>query len=125
MALYGLDFAGGGLRALAELPHCREIAPGTDVEAVARVFDAVVKRGAGPRTIVLLDGYTQFAAAFERGLVTQLVATGALFVITSESAAAVPVALSRLIPRQLALQHPPGRAVLPGGIEAQCAIADR
>ena len=97
LILYGLDFGGGGLRPIAELPQCGSVIPGEDEERVERMF-AVLQRAlderraafaeAGvftlddfrrkqpetpmPRVLVLLDGYAAFAATYDRVTATAL-----------------------------------------------------
>jgi DNA segregation ATPase FtsK/SpoIIIE, S-DNA-T family len=89
--IYGLDFAGGGLRVLEALPHCGAAVPGENEDMVERLF-RMLKRALDdrkrlfaeigafavedfrerrpdtllPRLLVLLDGYAGFAATFER-----------------------------------------------------------
>jgi S-DNA-T family DNA segregation ATPase FtsK/SpoIIIE len=88
--VYGLDFAGHGLRPLEALPHCGAVIAGGDIERVERLFTVLRRRIDSrkealaehrvfsieelaqvsgqdvPRTLVLLDGYSNFLATFER-----------------------------------------------------------
>ncbi|MEH3052375.1 MAG: FtsK/SpoIIIE domain-containing protein, partial [Patulibacter minatonensis] len=89
--IYGLDFAGLGLRSLEALPHVGSIIPGDDAERLARLL-AVLRRSIDararqfasarvsdldaynrahpdaplPRLVVLLDSYGGFTDAYER-----------------------------------------------------------
>jgi S-DNA-T family DNA segregation ATPase FtsK/SpoIIIE len=98
--VYGMDFAGYGLRALEALPHCGSVIVGEDEERVTRLLNTLRReidargrlfsdRGVTtlsefaasgtedvvpPRIVVLLDSYSGFTAAFERqslGTLTQ------------------------------------------------------
>ena len=137
--LYGLDFATRGLTALADLPHTGAVISGEDEERTARLFaflrttlerrkQLFAERGAFTlsehvrasgetlaRIVVLLDGYTGFASAFERVNLGELVDTlprlvgdgrplGVHFVITADRRGAVPNALAGIIPTKLALR---------------------
>jgi S-DNA-T family DNA segregation ATPase FtsK/SpoIIIE len=88
--VYGLDFAAGGLRILAPLPHVGDVVPGDDEERVVRLFrtlrDIADERArtypltnagsiteyrdiAGlpdePRILLLIDGFPSFREAYE------------------------------------------------------------
>src|SRR5690606_20381188 len=90
--VYGLDFAAGGLRMLADLPHVGAVIPGDDVDRVVRLMRMLREeldrrapmfaeasaatiteyRAQGgqpdlPRILVLLDGYPAFRDDFEVG----------------------------------------------------------
>ncbi len=90
--VYGLDFAAGGLRMLADLPHVGAVIPGDDVDRVVRLWRMLREeldrraplfaeasaasiteyRAQGgepdlPRILVLLDGYPGFRDDFEVG----------------------------------------------------------
>ncbi|MDP9066742.1 MAG: FtsK/SpoIIIE domain-containing protein [Actinomycetota bacterium] len=89
VVVYGLDFGGGALRALNELPNCGDVVSGDDQERVERLLFMIraevehrrrlfaqtgvsnlaelVRSGreAPPRILVMLDEYGAFAAAFE------------------------------------------------------------
>src|SRR6266540_3533363 len=98
LQLYGLDFATRGLKMLEALPHCGSVVTDEDEERTARLFAVLrstleqrkrlfAERGvfnlseyarvapgeAPPRIVVLLDGYSGFAAAFERVNLGELV----------------------------------------------------
>ena len=75
--IYAIDCAGGGLRPLADLPHCGAIvsrdAPGSISALVSRLAREVVRRQEAassapvdvPALLILLDGWEGFLAAVE------------------------------------------------------------
>ncbi|MDQ1686261.1 MAG: segregation ATPase FtsK/SpoIIIE, family [Frankiaceae bacterium] len=132
--LYALDFASRGLRTLAALPHCGAVVAGDDVDRIARMFTTLrrwieerrrrfAETGATsvdeyarlnahaapmPRVVVMLDGYSGFASAFEKvehgALIDELPrlvgdghAVGVHFVITANRRNALPPSLAALI----------------------------
>jgi S-DNA-T family DNA segregation ATPase FtsK/SpoIIIE len=138
--VYGLDFATRALAPLAALPHCGAVIGAEDEERVERLF-AFLRRtlerrkalfaeagafslseyrrvpGAepAPRILVLLDGYSGFAAAFERVNLGELVDAlprlvgdgrplGIHFVISADRRGAVPNALAGIVPTKLVLR---------------------
>ena len=139
--LYALDFASRGLTTLEELPHCGSVIPGDDIERVQRLFglidQSIAERrevftragvtslpeyrakgepsGPVPRTVILLDGYGGFAAAFEKVdygarldafplLVSESRSLGIHFVVTASSRSTVPMGLASTVPTVLALR---------------------
>lgn len=135
--LYGLDFSTHGLRVLEELPHCGSVIAGDDEERVQRLFSMIrrevterrellAQRGVAslrelggdvpvPKIVVLLDGYSAFASAFEKvnlgevvDLLPRLVADGRQlgihFVITADRRAAVPGAIASLVQTRVVLR---------------------
>lgn len=135
--LYGLDFSTHGLRVLEELPHCGSVIAGDDEERVQRLFsmlrtevlrrrELLATRGvaslrelgheaAVPTIVVLLDGYSAFAAAFEKvnlgelvDLMPRLIADGRRlgihFVVAAERRAAVPGAIASLVQTRIVLR---------------------
>ncbi len=141
MQLFGLDFGAGGLRMLEELPHCGGVAAGSDEERVARLLgmlrgeldrrqhlfaDARVQDigeyrrtlapGASlPRMVLLLDGYSAFAAAYERVQFGELVdllprlaadgrAVGIHLFIAADRRGSVPGRLAGVVKRRLVLR---------------------
>jgi S-DNA-T family DNA segregation ATPase FtsK/SpoIIIE len=140
LQIYGLDFATRGLRVLEELPHCGSVVTGDDEERTARLFTFLrttlerrkalfADRGAftlselrrtapeaaTPRILVLLDGYSGFAAAFERVNLGELVDVlprlvgdgrplGIHFAISADRRAAVPNALAGIVPAKVVLR---------------------
>ena len=91
LQLFGLDFAGLGLRTIEGLPHCGSVIPGDDQERVTRLISlmrrTIDQRGRQfaaarvadlaswnrkhpdeilPRLVVLLDSYAGFTEAYER-----------------------------------------------------------
>ena len=140
LQLYGLDFATRGLKMLEALPHCGSVVTDEDEERTARLFAVLrstleqrkrlfAERGvfnlseyarvapgeAPPRIVVLLDGYSGFAAAFERVNLGELVEAlprlvgegrplGVHFAITADRRGAVPNALAGIIPTKVVLR---------------------
>jgi DNA segregation ATPase FtsK/SpoIIIE, S-DNA-T family len=138
--LYGLDFATRGLKVLEVLPHCGSVITEDDEERTARLFavlrSTLVQRKAlfaergvfslselrrvapdepVPRIVVLLDGYSGFAATFERVNLGELVEMlprlvgdgrplGVHFVIAADRRGAVPNALAGIIPAKAVLR---------------------
>lgn len=139
--IYGLDFASRGLTTLESLPHCGSVIIGEDLERVNRLFtylDRELKRrrevlaevgvttiveyhraaptSPMPRLVVLLDGYSGFAAAFERVSHGQLLdhlprliadgrSVGIHFVITSDRRGTASMALMASIPSRIVLRQ--------------------
>ncbi len=93
--VYGLDFAGGGLRMLESLPHVGSIVSGDDVERVVRLmrmlreqlesrakryadvnastiseYRAIASAPDERRILLLVDGYPAFRADFEQSAAT-------------------------------------------------------
>lgn len=137
--VYALDFATRALAPLTALPHCGAVVGAEDEERVERLF-AFLKRTlerrkmqlaqAGaftlseyaakaneplPRILVLLDGYSGFASAFERVNLGELIDTlprvvadgrplGIHFAITSDRRGAIPNALAGIIPTKVVLR---------------------
>jgi S-DNA-T family DNA segregation ATPase FtsK/SpoIIIE len=138
--LYGLDFATRGLKVLEVLPHCGSVITEDDEERTARLFAVLrstlaerkalfAERGVFslselrrvtpeetvPRIVVLLDGYSGFAATFERVNLGELVEMlprlvgdgrplGVHFVIAADRRGAVPNALAGIIPAKTVLR---------------------
>jgi S-DNA-T family DNA segregation ATPase FtsK/SpoIIIE len=126
--LYALDFASRALGPLEALGNCGSVIAGDDHERVLRLLAGLrramaqrraVLQGGGappvPRIVVLLDGYAQFASAFERVAygepvqMLQQVATdgpplGIQLVVTADRRADVPGALAGVIPGRLVLR---------------------
>jgi S-DNA-T family DNA segregation ATPase FtsK/SpoIIIE len=139
--VYALDFASRGLRALASLPHCGGVVMGDEIDRVERVF-ATLRRSveerrqrfmetgatsvgeyrkltrnasAMARIVVLLDGYSGFASAFEKidhgALVDELPrlvgdgqALGIHVVVTANRRNSLPPGLASLIPTSIVLR---------------------
>ncbi len=134
--IHGLDFAGRGLDMLKPLPHVGSIIQGDDYERVTRLLATIrsdidtrsntlskaqastltdYRRATGedlPRTVVLLDGYDNFLANFERvdggrwtEAIPRLVAdgrqVGVHFLLTGSRRASFPIALASQIPGRL------------------------
>jgi S-DNA-T family DNA segregation ATPase FtsK/SpoIIIE len=141
LQLYALDFASRGLRPLEALPHCGSVIAGSDQERVLRLLgslrramaqrrDMLASVGvaavseldpsaaaseAPPRIVVLLDGYAQFAAAFDRVAFGEPVQTvqqiasegrplGLHLVVTADRRADVPGALAGVVTSRLVLR---------------------
>jgi S-DNA-T family DNA segregation ATPase FtsK/SpoIIIE len=138
--VYALDFATRALAPLAALPHCGAVIGAEDEERVERLFAFLrrtlerrkelfaqagvfslseYRRVAGaepaPRIVVLLDGYSGFAAAFERVNLGELVDAlprlvgdgrplGIHFVISADRRGGVPNALSGIVPTKIVLR---------------------
>lgn len=135
--IYGLDFSTHGLRVLEDLPHCGSVIAGDDEERVQRLFstlraevlrrrELLTARGVAslgevseisdvPKIVVLLDGYSAFASAFEKvnlgelvDLLPRLIADGRQlgihFVIAAERRAAVPGAIASLVQTRIVLR---------------------
>ena len=132
LELYGLDFASRGLLALEDLPHCGSVIGADDPERVLRLIATLQRamdarrrqtaeggarpgeRGL-PRIVLLLDGYANFAAAFERvdfgapvQALVRLVADGRSLglhvVMTADRRADVPGSLAGVVPTRLVLR---------------------
>jgi S-DNA-T family DNA segregation ATPase FtsK/SpoIIIE len=142
LQLYALDFAGRGMLAIEELPHCGAVILAEDEERITRLF-TLLRRGidaraqvfagrgvntlseyerlatAGPvlpRTVILLDSYAGFRAAFENVSVGALIealtriiadgrAVGMHVIATADRRNAVPPSVSALVPRKLVLRQ--------------------
>jgi S-DNA-T family DNA segregation ATPase FtsK/SpoIIIE len=132
LQLYGLDFASRGLLPLEDLPHCGSVIGADDPERVLRLIatlqramDARRRQTADggarpgerglPRIVLLLDGYANFAAAFERvdfGAPVQALgrlaadgrALGLHVVMTADRRADVPGSLAGVVPTRLVLR---------------------
>lgn len=138
--LHAIDAGGGGLRQLADLPHTSAVVVPEDVERVERVLQLLVETleerqrafvqehandldtlrerrpdATLPRHVLLIDGWTAFAEAFqdvERGrlldLVVRLVAdgrgAGIHLVISGDRRASIPTPIAAAVPRRLVLR---------------------
>jgi DNA segregation ATPase FtsK/SpoIIIE, S-DNA-T family len=133
LELYALDFASRGLLPLEDLPHCGSVISADDPERALRLI-ANLQRGmesrrrqmadggarAGerglPRIVLLLDGYANFTAAFERvdfGAPVQALgrlaadgrALGLHVVMTADRRADVPGSLAGVVPTRIVLRR--------------------
>lgn len=138
--IYGLDFAGRGLDLLEPLPQVGSIVPGDDYERVTRLLaairDTIAERSnlfvqfrastlaeyrsnsgqtTTPRILVLLDGFENFAAVYERvdrgewhDLVPRLVADGRSvgihFALTGGRRSAFPMSMTSAVSRRIVLR---------------------
>jgi DNA segregation ATPase FtsK/SpoIIIE, S-DNA-T family len=157
--LYGLDFGNGGLAQIADLPHVGAVIGATEHERQARLIRRLrtdldrrrTELTTGPRIVLLLDGWSGFTAAHDdlagMALRDDLVrvmadgpALGLSVVATAEHGAAIPMAVSNLVPEKLVFRladrqdassfglpstvrsEPPGRCRhVPSGLEVQIA----
>jgi DNA segregation ATPase FtsK/SpoIIIE, S-DNA-T family len=132
LEIYGLDFGSRGLLPLEDLPHCGSVIGADDPERVVRLvrmlgraLDArrsqVADGGSRPgerglpRIVLLLDGYANFAAAFERvdfGAAVQTIgrlaadgrALGLHVVMTADRRADVPGSLAGTVQSRIVLR---------------------
>lgn len=137
--VYGLDFAGRALDMIAALPHVGSVVSGDDYDRVTRLLrdlqQEIKRRGDLfaaaqattlaeyrqrssddlARLVVLLDGYDNFTATYERldrgewvDLVPRLVADGRQaglhFVITGTRRSSFPTALASQVQKRLVFQ---------------------
>lgn len=142
--LYALDFASRGLRALEQLPHCGSVVPGDDVERALRLLTTLGRwqaqrrdllaaaavssleelrrhqAAAGepptPRVVVLLDGWSAFAQAFEKVdygswlerlplLVAEGRSVGVHWAVTADRRLSTSTALISALPQRLVLRQ--------------------
>lgn len=139
VTIHGLDFGGRGLEMLEELPHVGSIISGDDYERVTKLFSEVdreisergpllaaarasslvdYRAATGdplPRIVVLLDGYDNFMAAYERvdrgkwvEAIPRLIAdgrqVGVHFLLTGTRRASFPLALSSNVRSRIVMQ---------------------
>ena len=123
--IYGIDMTSGPLRAIEALPHCGDVVAGNDAERVRRLLFMLLREidarktgdpnAARPAILVLIDGYAAFTSAYERidlgelvDLIPRLISdgrgVGIHFVVSAERRAAVPGAVSSLLPRKVVLR---------------------
>ncbi len=139
--VYGLDFAGRGLEMITSLPHVGDVVPGDDYERVTRLLrdlqGEVARRSEMfalaraatlgefraapngdpnlPRLVVLLDGFDNFLASYERidrgawaDLLPRLVGdgrgVGIHFILTGSRRSSFPMALAAQISNRLVLR---------------------
>ncbi len=133
--VYGMDFAGRGLEMLSPLPHVGSIVPGDDYERITQLMKdlraEIARRSAAfssasslteyrrntgdtsmHRVVVLLDGYDNFLATYERidrgewaELLPRLVADGRQvglhFILTGTRRSSFPMALASQVSTRL------------------------
>ncbi len=123
--IYGLDFSGGAIRALEQLPHVGGIATADDPERVAQVLRMLTREAAvrhrevhqtpRPEIVLLIDEFATFRAVFERidggryvdlleALVRDGRALGIYCAITTSQRRDLSGLLASAVPRRLLLR---------------------
>jgi S-DNA-T family DNA segregation ATPase FtsK/SpoIIIE len=125
--LYALDFGGGGLADLAELPHVGAVIGATDVESQLRLIRLLRReldrrrdldpaaRAEEPRIVVLIDGIGAFLAEHEsvdametaesfRRVFSEGAGVGISFLVSGDRPGEIPMRLGSLVSQRFLLR---------------------